>query len=633
MARHLGDIKQREFGGPSFCSQTEMQSSAVLEMQRAEALDELTCIRLRSDDAENHRRIMEENNRLDRYESLQIEAVTSGRKNAAIEMKWADLLNMDIPQELNDNLQVQKVACKQIIASKDRRIEDFKVELKNKDLEYVKMLKQQSSDISTLIEKMRKQYHTLRQHYVEQLQQVEEAFDHERTEQLSKNKCDIDALFEKRRQQEESEFLKDFQERDQSFKQAIEELRSGNEYSYSKGKITLEKGLQELEQHGEQMNAMYLLNEEKLNHNREILKERTVDQKAIEKSYKYRIQSLHETLNKLMSRYNTMDQKYKHENLELTKEYKHLSQQFKELQEQFHHLEQADYKKFREVWNMNAAEVQALVTKVQAADKLVHEQQLGHEWLQPNEELLQQEADSCSGTATATGRSSAMGSSSRSSGKSGMFSASKVRKVLDLILEEAQFLLDVEVGVQVAKLPVEQRAVLQIEALLRYIGVEDQRDLDLLVQVFFSGQDVDDEALMVDADDVFSLLKEFMQERENMRIADVVPSKKKGKARAQQVGRESQADQKARRRREERKFWERKGHAIPDMNLRVWKATDVFLKRYYELLQKRGKDIHRVAALQKQNEVFKALLDQHLSSKVNERLQVPPTHMISIAGN
>ena len=28
-------------------------------------------------------------------EALQIEAVTSGRKNAAIEMKWADLLNMD----------------------------------------------------------------------------------------------------------------------------------------------------------------------------------------------------------------------------------------------------------------------------------------------------------------------------------------------------------------------------------------------------------------------------------------------------------------------------------------------------------------------------------------------------------
>ena len=55
----------------------------------------------------------------DRYEALQIEAVTSGRKNAAIEMKWANLLNMDIPQELNDQLQFQKSACRQIIDSKD----------------------------------------------------------------------------------------------------------------------------------------------------------------------------------------------------------------------------------------------------------------------------------------------------------------------------------------------------------------------------------------------------------------------------------------------------------------------------------------------------------------------------------
>ena len=205
------------------------KSVAELERYRTESWDELTSILVRFDDQENQRRIVEENNRLDRwgtpgvwgwcfketkkwgvwwllwfyglvrcfvccgtvivccglrkpmfivdicwymfitswlvwsscarveashlttvwrtsgslncrcenlrYEALQIEAVTSGRKNAAIEMKWADLLNMDIPQELNDQLQFQKSACRQIIDSKDRRIEDFKTELKNKDEE------------------------------------------------------------------------------------------------------------------------------------------------------------------------------------------------------------------------------------------------------------------------------------------------------------------------------------------------------------------------------------------------------------------------------------------------------------------------------------------------------------------
>merc|ERR1719482_405113 len=220
-------------------------STAILERLRTETWDELTDIRVRFDDQENQRRIVEENNRLDRYEALQIEAVTSGRKNAAIEMKWADLLNMDVPQELNDQLQFQVNACQQIIESKDRRIRDFQTELKNKDEEYIKMLKQQSADISTLIGKMREQYHTLRRHYEQQLEQIEEAFEQERTDLLSKNKAEIEALFEKRRHMEEMEFLERRQERQKGFEHQIEELRTTNADDYNKTKISLEKGIQE----------------------------------------------------------------------------------------------------------------------------------------------------------------------------------------------------------------------------------------------------------------------------------------------------------------------------------------------------------------------------------------------------
>merc|ERR1711896_50087 len=105
----------------------------------------------------------------------------------------------------------------------------------------------------------------------------------------------------------------------------------------------------------------------------------------------------------------------------------------------------------------------------------------------------------------------------------------------------------------------------------------------------------------------------------------------KKKARAHQLGPESEADRKARRRREERKFWERMGHVIPDMNFRVWKALDLFLQKYYESLQQRAKSIDAAVNMQKQNEELKQLLDQYLGSKVNEELQVPPTHVIRVA--
>jgi dynein regulatory complex protein 1 len=604
-------------------------STAVLERLRTETWDELTDIRVRFDDQENQRRIVEENNRLDRYEALQIEAVTSGRKNAAIEMKWADLLNMDIPQELNDQLQFQVNACQQIIESKDRRIRDFQTELKNKDEEYIKMLKQQSADISTLIGKMREQYHTLRRHYEQQLEQIEEAFEQERTDLLGKNKAEIESLFEKRRHMEEMEFLDRRQERQKGFEHQIEELRTTNADDYNKTKISLEKGIQELEQHLEKMMSTYLLNREKLDYNLTVLQERNKEHTAIQSSYKNRLNRLRESLNNLMSKYNALDQKYKHSNMELTEEYKRLTRQFKDLQEKFHHFEQADEKKFREVWEMNEGEVRALITKVLEADRLLHEQQLGHEWLPPKEEMLLQELDTFSESGTTTGKSTAMASEDMGQSVSGKYSASKVKKVLDLVKEETQFLLDLKVREQMMTLPPEQRDVLQIDAILRYVGVESQEDVDLLVSIFYHGQDEDDEALMVDADDVLQMLKDFIQEKANLQMADVAPDKKK-KTQRQQLGSESEADRKARRRREERKFWERMGHVIPDMNFRVWKALDVFLKKYYELLQKRSKAIDSAVGLQKQNEELKQLLDQYLGSKVNEELQVPPTHVIRV---
>merc|ERR1719247_677140 len=96
--------------------------------------------------------------------------------------------------------------------------------------------------------------------------------------------------------------------------------------------------------------------------------------------------------------------------MDLTEEYKRYTRYFKELQEKFHHFERADEKKCREVWEMNEGEVRALINKVLEADKLLHEQQLGHEWCPPKEEQLLQELDTFSESGTTTGKSTALAS-------------------------------------------------------------------------------------------------------------------------------------------------------------------------------------------------------------------------------
>merc|ERR1711937_22455 len=97
-------------------------------------------------------------------------------------------------------------------------------------------------------------------------------------------------------------------------------------------------------------------------------------------------------------------------------------------------------------------------------------------------------------------------------------------------------------GEQMVDLSTEQKDVLQIDAILRYIGVESQEDVDLLVSLFFEGQDEDDETLYIDADDVLNLLKKFIEEKANLAIADVAPDKKKKNASKAAVGSESEAD-------------------------------------------------------------------------------------------
>merc|ERR1711907_681042 len=149
--------------------------------------------------------------------------------------------------------------------------------------------------------------------------------------------------------------------------------------------------------------------------------------------------------------------------------------------------------------------------------------------------MLLQELETFSESGTTTGKSTNIASEDMGQSVSGKYSASKVKKVLDLVKEETQFLLDLKVREQMMTLPPEQRDVLQIDAILRYVGVESQEDVDLLVSLFFQGQDEDDETLYVDADDVLKLLKDFIQEKANLQMADVAPDKKK-KARTQQLG-------------------------------------------------------------------------------------------------
>jgi dynein regulatory complex protein 1 len=96
----------------------------------------------------------------------------------------------------------QKKAMDDLLATKEKLIQDYSNEVKSKDDEYVKELKRQSEEIELLAERMNKQYMAFQVSFVDELELIEKAFVEERQELISKNYKDIESLMDNRRKNE-----------------------------------------------------------------------------------------------------------------------------------------------------------------------------------------------------------------------------------------------------------------------------------------------------------------------------------------------------------------------------------------------------------------------------------------------
>ena len=165
-----------------------VDSLNALDALKYDTINDVTDIRVQTDDRESRRRIVEEAKRDQRLNGLRAEAISSTSKTEELTNYWNELDDIHMPQALQAEIDKQRNSCNEIIASKDRLIRQFQQELKIKDEEYVKMLKSQAEDIEILIKRMRTQFYQLRTQYENQLDNVEQQFLKERDEVYS-GKC------------------------------------------------------------------------------------------------------------------------------------------------------------------------------------------------------------------------------------------------------------------------------------------------------------------------------------------------------------------------------------------------------------------------------------------------------------
>lgn len=479
-----------------------------LDRRKLAGIQNVTSVRVLADDAENRRRIDEEERRHRRVERLQQEAIASGAKNAAVEMRWSDLFEFSMPQELHRELEAQNRACAEILGSKDALIREFQTQLKAKDEQYVTALKVQADEVEKLIDRMGQQYREMQDEYEMELEQMEDAFLKERDELIAANKLEIDSLFEKRREME-MVYMEAKQARDEQYLKEIEALRVKDAEDYNELKIKLETNIQTLEQQLEEMRATYQLNTEKLEYNYRVLTERDMENSATLSQQKRKLARLKDALSTLIAKYNQTDSRDRNQNQELTEEYRRITKQYKDLQKKYAHFEASDRGKYDEVWAMHEDEAVAKVEKLLSADKVIHEQQLGLVWKKPAQSIrnwtqvvgtLKKKSEVSGATRPAdehNGGSTEASDANQDQSAADAFnevetpvvrkiSSAKLKYMLKLLASEAGFLVNGgSVQQALESLPDDEAELVKADMIMRTLGVDNEEDMERLMGFFY----------------------------------------------------------------------------------------------------------------------------------------------------
>mmetsp|Transcript_35004 Transcript_35004/g.99216 ORF Transcript_35004/g.99216 Transcript_35004/m.99216 type:complete len:688 (-) Transcript_35004:130-2193(-) len=635
-----------------------IESRRRLLRMKAKSDAEVTSVSISGDDRENQRRIAEEQRRQELRSKLLSEAESSARQNAAVAMRWADLFSIEVPQDLHGEIEKQRRSCAKIVQSKNELISEIKSELKGKDDEYVRVLKKQAEDIDVILHFMTAQFHEMKEAFQEELNEIENAFLQERTELLAANKIEMKNLFDKRSSMEQN-FMEATQERAETYHKALEDLRVADAEEYNILKIRLETDIQNLEQYLEAMRATYQLNTEKLEYNYRVLVERDHENQSTINQQKRKIARQRDILSGLKDRYAETDKRFQEENQKLTEEYKRITEQFKFLQGKFRHFELSDIKKYHDIWNMKEKSVAELVKEVLQADKIIHEQQLGWDWRPPSEEVFLSPHDALAeANGTAGDEDPGEDDDSEAAEQAAKdVVAERTRDpryfgALQLLVDEAGFLVDVKANKMLDALPKDELGRVRVDSILRALGVTDGASFDALMDALSAtsktyskskgveGQKLgDDDPLgsskataaeaLDDAPLLVAVHPDEAVKRLKLFIEHETPNHGGGKGAQKQMAGASRVAGVSRRVQErEKEYWVRMSNVVSEKMVRIWNALDKNLQGYHKLLEGREDGLQVVESLRTQNQELRTLLNQYLSSSINEELQVPPTVLI-----
>lgn len=586
-------------------------SRRELATLRIEAEDAVSSYRVKTDAEENERRIREEAQAQQREAKTRDEAGSSETRKGSIQLKFESLYEFQIPQELVKEMEAQKAACAKVIEVKDQLIDEFRSQMKDKEEEYVRALKQQTEDIDGLIGEMHRRTDVMVEAYGNQLLYIEKAYNDERRDLLTGCDGEIKQLVNQRTTRE-NEFKKKREQKVAEAQRILEEKYEEAAEKYNKCKMESQHDIHGLAQELEKCKADFLLNAERLNYNLQVLRERVKENKNAQNQHKRKLTRLQDVLSSLISRYAETDKRFRQANNELTESYRRVTEQYKDLQLKFQHFEKADVDKYNQVWQMHENDCMGLVHKCLQGDRVVFEELLGVPWIPPTLDFWVAQEDQ---------QQDMVDVDETEEADTQIEIGDNAYAMLQILQTQVPFLIEDKAQGVMEDLQQHEGDEVQVHAILQSLGIQQTDQVNELLE-YFTVEAEDGSAALINPQEAVRALHAFLDDRRKKQSVSLPLETSKAENKTSALSEEA-AKEKARRA-ADREFWERMGKVVPPSHKRIWNALESGLEQHLAQLQRRFSLIEETDSIRKQNDELRALLNQYLGSRINEELFAPP---------
>lgn len=519
---------------------------------------------------ERHNKRLDELKRLDE-EIPKKQVLIEEKVNELLEIEQADLLKQQF-----DNL---KLECEKILSEKKSIISDFQKELANKDHQYIYSLHKFKNDTQKIISLMREQFISLRDKMLVLIWNKDKFTDnsHEATRKLSgliiqddKKNC-IEGEFLRDRSKLLTEYnhnirtlMKKLENAEKDFAHFLTKMEDEKEAENEKEAfkeetrfinkiIVMEKFFNILKEQIEDFTYELKILLEILEYRVEVREEKIKENKEKKEQYTKWRDRMKVKISKSLETYKNIDESLRSENIALKLDFIKTTESFDDLKKKFRHFESYDEERFMKIYNMNFQECKNVAIKVLLADRTIRSQQLGMDLfleevqegftLEELQNAINEEEDN----SLKKLKPAKVKKGNENNFKNNFLAKvpfDRVKDVFKLIIQEAEFLIDMNVLEKYGHMEIDEKLPYMVESISKGLQIKNENELNQLLELFHKksesnkmetsmddamnddGQenkitesdkdddmDKKDSKLNIDPDKVIDYLKEFYEEK------------------------------------------------------------------------------------------------------------------------